>query len=91
MKKLTVTAIVLPTLMMLLLVSRWYLFRYCYYLELNQQLGWIQLSLRVLLLYIPMCAYVYTLATLIPRWRETWRELLLVTSLYLVFVLTAYE
>ena len=91
MKKLTVTAIVLPTLMMLLLVSRWYLFRHCYYLELEQQLRWIQLSLRVLLFYIPMCAYVYTLATLIPRWRETWRELLLVTSLYLVFVLTAYE
>ena len=91
MKKLTVTAIVLPTLMMLLLVSRWYLFRHCYYLELEQQLGWIQLSLRVLLFYVPMCAYVYTLATLIPRWRETWRELLLVTSLYLVFVLTAYE
>lgn len=87
MNKLTVTAIVLPILMALLLVSRWYLFRHCYLLELEQQLRWVQLSLRVLLFEIPMCAYVYTLATLIPRWGETWRELLLITSLYLVFVL----
>ena len=87
MNRLTVTAIVLPILMALLLVSRWYLFRHCYFLELEQQLRWVQLSLRVLLFEIPMCAYVYTLATPIPRWREAWRELLLITSLYLVFVL----